>query len=366
MTEAEVGVGEDKAAAEAALVAALEQVDGYLQLQGEAGTALRAGWLNIARARHAMGLHRVLLPVPITCWPLNQCIAALCCTAPRPSPSECWGRSQSLFLLTALRYLMLATSSCLVQERSYSGDCGTLQNCAHATQRYCHSRVRQDVDTLYPTGFTWGNVGFLEARVDFSPVMTMLRCPSVRQVSSTMYSSTMKARTVVVTHSREAASSPVVHSEGAPDPMAAPESSQAASASVQEPASSSTAADSGTRQRAAATDANAPADSSGIEAGESSSTTQGGKALPALSVATAELSQQLDSMSLSTGDTAAAPSGDLVVDVGDISSCLRMFGGTPSPYLGAAQNEFVQAVRTLARVAAAQRELLSAVTALRQ
>mmetsp|Transcript_14854 Transcript_14854/g.44883 ORF Transcript_14854/g.44883 Transcript_14854/m.44883 type:complete len:182 (+) Transcript_14854:424-969(+) len=181
-----------------------------------------------------------------------------------------------------------------------------------------------------------------------------------------MYSSTMVARTVVVTHNRETAPSPVVQSEGAPAPMAAPESSEATSAPVEEPASSSTAAESSTRQRAAAADASASAEPSGIEAGETGSTTIGGKILPASSVATAPLSQQLDSMSLATCDTAAAPSGDLFVDVRDISSCLRMFGGAPSPYLRAAQSEFVQAVRTLARVAAAQRELLTAAIALKQ
>ena len=54
----------DKAAAEAALVTALEGVERYLLVRAKADAALRAGWLNIARARHAMGLHRVPPPPP--------------------------------------------------------------------------------------------------------------------------------------------------------------------------------------------------------------------------------------------------------------------------------------------------------------
>lgn len=49
----------DEAIAEDRLVASLEHVEQYLELQGAVAAILRNGWFNVARARHAMGINRV-------------------------------------------------------------------------------------------------------------------------------------------------------------------------------------------------------------------------------------------------------------------------------------------------------------------
>ncbi len=81
------------------------------------------------------------------------------------------------------------------------------------------------------------------------------------------------------------------------------------------------------------------------------------------------LREQFDKMQLSGNDSdapnasaAGTADGSFPVDVGDLSGCLRMFGGAPSPYLRVAQHDFVRAVRALASLAAAQRDLLAAVS----
>lgn len=49
----------DESRAEDGLIAALEQVDKYLECQEAVAALLKSGWFNIARARHAMGMHQV-------------------------------------------------------------------------------------------------------------------------------------------------------------------------------------------------------------------------------------------------------------------------------------------------------------------
>lgn len=49
----------DEAATEAAFISALQQAERYLELHEVACSSLKQGWFNIARARHAMGMHKV-------------------------------------------------------------------------------------------------------------------------------------------------------------------------------------------------------------------------------------------------------------------------------------------------------------------
>lgn len=49
---------EGDAAAEQAFVSALQHVETYMQLHEAACSRLKQGWFNIARARHAMGVHQ--------------------------------------------------------------------------------------------------------------------------------------------------------------------------------------------------------------------------------------------------------------------------------------------------------------------
>lgn len=50
---------DDEARAEEDMIAALERVEQYLELQEAVAALLKSGWFNIARARHAMGRNQV-------------------------------------------------------------------------------------------------------------------------------------------------------------------------------------------------------------------------------------------------------------------------------------------------------------------
>lgn len=55
----------DEAAAEAAFVGALQHAERYIELHEAACSSLKQGWFNIARARHAMGMHQVGCQQPL-------------------------------------------------------------------------------------------------------------------------------------------------------------------------------------------------------------------------------------------------------------------------------------------------------------
>ena len=186
-----------------------------------------------------------------------------------------------------------------------------------------------------------------------------------------MYSSTMEARTTV----------PAAHNHPPPGGFPAPPTghahtppaNSAPTTAQPRPLDATTAEnvprDVSVSQAQPANSAVQPASDVAEEVGASASSSNA--AAPALRCDA--LRGQLDQMQLSGDDSDAASAsaastadGNFPVDVGDLSGCLRMFGGAPSPYLRAAQDDFVRAVRALASLAAAQRDLLAAVSVLQR